>query len=100
MQNHLSNMYNFKRVGENSFILKARYVDLISFNIVWSNDLQLPEVKFIGLAGYDNRIKSFTYRIDLSSIKIINKNIKINGHFLNVETIYKKETKLCITKKK
>jgi len=72
-------MYQFKKIGEHQFVLKARWVELISFKLIWSNDAKLPLAKFIGLgASYPNSFKSFCYRIDLSSINIINKKLKIN----------------------
>jgi len=72
-------MYQFKRIGENEYMVKARWVKLYTFKIIWSNDKKLPVADFTGLRTYTNSYKDFTYRVDMQSIIKINKKLQFGA---------------------
>jgi hypothetical protein len=54
-------MYQFKRIGENEYMVKARWVKLYSFKIIWSDDKKLP------VSGQAGVIYSYTGNRRLAS---------------------------------
>lgn len=51
--------------------LNNDYVFLIFyFSFKWSGNIFLPKATFFGIKGLSNKYNNFTYRLDLSSVKI------------------------------